>query len=122
MLSLITAIFGAIPVVGTIVSSFFNMKTQMAQISATENVSEAQISAQIITATMSDVFIRVCRDILIFFPVVWAALIGWDTIMAVPHPDLMWHVAPYPGALEYLPYAVMVFLLGNIGLNMWNRK
>lgn len=122
MLSLITAIFGAIPIVGTVVSSFFNMKTQMAQINATENVSEAQISAQIIATTMSDVFIRVCRDILIFVPVVWTALVGWDTIMAKPYPKLMWHVANYPPSLQYLPYAVMVFLIGNIGLNMWNRK
>lgn len=132
MLSLITAVLGAVPVIGTIVSSFFNMKTQMANINATRDVSEEQISAQIIAATIGDMFVRICRDIILFFGTVWFALGIWDTIIGARdktghlyHPwaaDWMWHIAEFPPQLAYLPYAVIVFLLGAVGINMWNRK
>lgn len=122
MLSIITAVLGVIPVIGTVVSSFLNMKTQMAQINATENVQEAQVSAQIIQETMGDIFVRVCRDIILFGGTVWFSLVTWDTIVAKHWPNFMWHTANYPPSVAYLPYAILVFLLGNIGLNMWNKK
>lgn len=122
MLSFITAILGVVPIIGTIVSSFFNMETQKAQINATENVAEAQVSAQIIATTMGDMFVRVCRDVILFGGTAWFSLVTWDTIVAKHWPTLMWHTANYPPSVSYLPYAVLVFLLGNIGLNMWNRK
>lgn len=122
MLSLITAVLSVIPVVGTVFSSFFNMKTQMAQISATRDVAEAQTSAEIIATTMGDMFVRVCRDIILLGGTTWFTLVIWDTIVAKRYPELMWHTANFPPSVSYLPYAVLVFLLGAIGLNMWNRK
>lgn len=132
LLSLITAVLGAIPVVGTIFSSFFNMKTQMAKINATTSIQEDQIAENNILATMGDVFVRVCRDIILAFGTTWFALGIWDTIIGARdragrlyHPwaaDYMWHIAEFPPQLSYLPYAIIVFLLGAIGINMWNRK
>lgn len=132
MLSFITAILGALPVVGTIVSSFFNMKTQMAKIDATRDVSEEQISSNIILATIGDTFVRICRDVILAFGTTWFALGIWDTIIGARdkaghlyHPwaaDYMWHIAEFPPQLAYLPYAIIVFLLGAVGINMWNRR
>jgi hypothetical protein len=47
---------------------------------------------------------------------------SWDTIVAKRWPEWRFLVAEYPPAMDYLPYAVVVFLLGNIGLNMWNKR
>lgn len=107
---------------GSIYSSFTNKQIAQIQAGTTVTVAETNASVQIIQATANDICLRILRDALILFPVVWTALVGWDTIVAKHWPKLMWHVADYPSSLSYLPYAVMVFLLGNIGLNMWTRK
>lgn len=107
---------------GSIYTSFTNKEIAKIQAGTTVTVAETNASVQIIQATMNDICLRILRDLLILFPVVWTALIGWDTIVANHWPSLMWHVAKYPPSLSYLPYAVMVFLLGNIGLNMLSRK
>lgn len=86
------------------------------------DVEEAKVSAGIISSTQDDIGLRLMRDLLCFPTVMWATLIGWDTIVAIRYPTLMFHVEKYPDSVAYLPYAVVVFLLGNIGINMWNRK
>lgn len=120
---------GWIPIIGPIIEgivSAFN-KSQDTRVAVlktnrTSDLEEAKVSAQIIETTKDDIGIRLMRDCAIFFPVVWSMLIGWDTIIAKRWPDLMWHVANYPDSVAYLPYAALVFLLGNIGINAWKRK
>lgn len=118
-----------IPLIGPIIQGFtsvfstvFNYKTAQLQAGVAVTTVETNASEAIIHDTMADIGIRILRDALILPPVVWSCLVGWDSIVAKHWPSLMWHVAAYPPSLAYLPYAVMVFLLGNIGLNMWNRK
>ncbi len=115
------------PIIQGIVSIFTKMQDTKVEVLKTERgteVEEAKVSAQIIQATQDDIGLRLMRDIMIFPVVVWTFLLSWDTIVAEStFKDWMWHLASFEktGA-PYLPYAVIVFLLGNIGINMWNRK
>lgn len=115
MLSWIPLLGPIITGISSIFSGYFLEKSQIA-------VAETQASVQIIQATNDDVCLRILRDALCLPVVVWTFLIGWDTIVAKHYPGWMFKVADYPQSVAYLPYAVVVFLLGNIGLNMWNRK
>ena len=118
-----------LPIIGPIiqgVSSIFSkwQDTKLGELTVQrqQDTEEAKVSAQIIHDTQDDIGLRLMRDGVCFFPVLWTALIGWDTIVAMRYPELQFHVANYPESVQYIPYAVMVFLLGNIGLNMWSRK
>ncbi len=126
---MLAGLLGWIPVIGPIVQgivSIFNKKmdtdVQKTTITRTNDLEEAKVSAQIIHDTQDDIGLRLMRDGVCFFPVLWSALIGWDTVIALRWPWLQFHVADYPQNVGYIPYAVMVFLLGNIGLNIWKRK
>lgn len=113
------------PIIQGIVSIFTKVEDTKVEVLKTTQgtqVEESKVSAQIIQATQDDIGLRLMRDLLCFPTVMWACLIGWDTIVAIRYPDLMFHVPSYPDSVAYLPYAVVVFLLGNIGINMWNRK
>ena len=124
---------GWIPIIGPIIQGLLNTgATIYGKFKDTElgkrvqDTEEAKISAQIIQTTNDDIGVRLSRDLIIFPIALWTGLLSWDTIIAentwISH-DWMWHVASFDrtGA-PYLPYAVITFLLGNIGLNMWNRK
>lgn len=113
------------PIIQGIASIFTKWQDTKVEVLKTERgtqVEEAKISAQIIASTQDDIGLRLMRDLLCFPTVAWATLIGWDTIVALRYPDLMFHVEKYPDSVAYLPYAVVVFLLGNIGINTWNRR
>lgn len=114
-----------IPLIGPIIqgiSSIFTsyQNTKVAEIKA--NVQAAQISEQIIKDTNDDICLRILRDAALLFPVTWSALIGWDTIVSYRWHWLMFHVGNYPQSVGYIPYAAMIFLFGNIGLNIWKNK
>jgi hypothetical protein len=109
---------GLFNIVGTVYSKFKDTQLGM----RVQEVEEAKVSAQIIHDTNDDICLRLMRDAAILPVTVWTMLIGWDTIIAQRFPEYMWHVAPYPDTVAYLPYVVLVFLFGNIGLNMWTRK
>lgn len=83
---------------------------------------ETQGSVEIIKATEQDWGIRLARDILIWPWAAWGGAIGWDSLIVKTHPDWMLHPVAVPEAVAYMPYAVIVFLLGNIGLHMWKSK
>lgn len=113
------------PIIQGIISVFLKVEdTQVAVLKTTQGtqVEEAKIASQIISTTQDDIGLRLMRDLLCFPTVVWACLIGWDTIVAARYPDWMFHVPPYPETVAYLPYAVVIFLLGNIGINTFNRN
>lgn len=123
------AFLAFLPIVGPIIQGIVSiftksMDTKVAVLKTTQGtqVEEAKVSAQIIGETQDDIGLRLMRDMLCFPTVAWATLIGWDTIVAIRYPGLMFHVEKYPDSVSYLPYAVVVFLLGNIGINMWSRK
>lgn len=118
-----------IPILGPIIEGFFGFLNKRQDNALTKfkigteaDVEDAKTSASIIEATKDDIGIRLARDILIFPTSVWGGLVGWDTIVAIRFPQLMFHVEKFPPAAEYLPYAVITFLLGNIGLNVWKRR
>lgn len=121
--------FGLIPIIGPLFKMVMGIfgkyeDTQLGKytVDGKVDVAAMQASANIIASTEDDVGVRLCRDLMIFLPSVWTALISWDTIVAIRFPGLMFHVAPYPPALEYLPYAVVTFLLGAVGMTIWGRK
>jgi hypothetical protein len=123
--------FGWIPLLGPIIqgissifSGFFNKEIAVVQAGAQVTIAETQASAQIIQATADDIGLRIMRDAMCLPIVVWVMLVSWDTIIAENSWKVyMWHVAGFDKtSVPYLPYAVITFLLGNIGLNMWNRR
>ena len=123
------SILSWLPIIGPIIEGFFgflNKKQDTAlakyQTGVTADTEDAKTSARIIEATRDDIGLRLARDIVCFPVAVWSALIGWDTIIVKKWPWLMWHVADYPTSVGYLPYAVLAFLLGNIGINAWKRR
>ena len=120
---------GWIPLLGPIIQGIVSIFTKVSdnavvnrKTDANLQIEEAKISAQIISTTQDDIGLRIMRDLVIFPVVIWAAIIGYDTIIAKRWPDWMFHIEKYPDSVAYLPYMVLVFLLGNIGLNTWKRK
>ena len=116
------SILSIIPIIGPIVQSVVNgyFSTKTAEIN--RDVSEAQVSGQIIAATEDDYLLRFVRDLYCTPAVVLTLFVGWDTLWAEHDPSMMWHVATWPNSYSWYPTSVAVFLLGNIGLNMWKRK
>lgn len=126
------SVLGWIPVLGPIIQGLFGFagkfldtKVAITQSNNSRDVSEAQVSAQIISVTNDDICLRLLRDIYCTPACIHLMLVSWDTIIAqttwVNH-SWMWHTATYPASYAWYPTTVAVFLLGNIGLNMWNRK
>ena len=119
-----------LPIIGPIIqgitsifTGYFNTKVQLKQADVQQDIAETQASTQIIQATQDDIGLRLMRDLMCFPIVLWTTLVSWDTIVALRYPEWMFHVAGFDKtSVPYLPYAVIVFLLGNIGINMWNRK
>jgi len=66
-----------------------------------------------------DISVKPARDLIIYPVAVWCALGTWDTIIAESSfSGWMFHVAKFPpGPLEYLPFAVLAYLLGNTYIN-----
>lgn len=127
------AILGFLPIIGPIIQGLFSTvsgiyskwqdtKLGTLTVQRQQDTEEAKVSAQIIHDTQDSIGLRLMRDLVCFPVVVWSTLIGWDTIVAIRYHDLMFHVEKYPDSVSYIPYAVMVFLLGNIGINMWSRR
>lgn len=120
-----------LPIIGPIIQGVISiftkkMDTDVEKLKTTRSadLEEAKVSSEIIKTTQDDIGLRFMRDLLIFPIIVWTTLLSWDTIIAESsYREYMWHLASFEktGA-PYLPYAVVVFLLGNIGINMWSRK
>lgn len=113
------------PIIQGLVSIFVkqqDVKLAEHQADVSADTEDAKTAANIIETTKDDIGLRILRDMACLPVVVWSMLIGWDTIVAVRYPDWMWHTEKYPDSVSYLPYAVLVFLLGNIGINAWKRK
>lgn len=120
---------GWIPIIGPILNFFTGIFTKYKdvqlekyKVDGTVDVEATKASVAIIESTKDSVGVRLARDILIFPPVVWTSLIVWDKIVDRKFPALVWGVSLLPDAIAYLPYAVMVFLLGNVAMNQWSRK
>lgn len=122
MLSWIPLLGPILQGISSIFTSFWNKEVQIKQAEVQENIAVTQTSAQIIKTTNDDILLRILRDLAILPVVIWSALIGWDTIIAIRYPEYMFHVANYPPSVSYLPYAVLIFLFGNIGVNIWRNK
>lgn len=114
------------PIIQGIVSIFTKSQdTKVAVLKTTmgTEVEEAKVSAQIIQSTQDDIGLRLMRDMYCFPAVAQVLLTGWDCMVAENSWKVyMWHVAKFPPSLEWYPYSVAVFLVGCIGMNMWNRK
>lgn len=129
---MLSLILGWIPILGPIVQGitgifgkFMDSKVAINAADATRDVEEAKVSAQIIQTTNDDICLRLLRDIYCTPACIHLLLVSWDTIIAetthISH-KWMWHTATYPASYAWYPTTVAVFLLGNIGLNMWKRK
>lgn len=126
---MLSAILGWIPLLGpiiqgasSIVGSIANEKVVQMQTEAQVSIAETTASVQILQAFHDDIALRIMRDAICLPVVVWTCLMGWDTIVAKHWHNLMWHTAGFPITVAYIPYIVLVFLFGNIGLNMWKRS
>lgn len=120
--------FAWLPIIGPIIQGIVSIfvKAQDVKIvqyktDADKYKAGAEASTQIIQTTEHNYGVLLSRDLVVFPASLWTALISWDTIVALRYPDLMFHVAPYPASLSFLPYAVLTFLLGTVAVNSWKR-
>lgn len=125
---MLALLLGWLPILGPIVqavTSIFSkiQDKEIVQIKADAEVTkvETESSTQIIHDTADNIGIRFARDLLIYPTIIWVDLIVWDKIVVLEHPNLVFSVADLPTSIAYLPFAVATFLLGNIGINMFNR-
>lgn len=113
------------PIIQGLTTVFIKSKdTELEKLKVDADVRKSDTNASVATleAFKDDIGIRLMRDAVCLPVVVWSMLIGWDTIVALRYPDIMFRVADYPTSVSYLPYAVLIFLLGNIGINAWKSK
>ena len=111
---------GWIPIIGPIIQGLFGMFNKLQDVTITKiqegakvDVEGIKASTQIIHDTQDDIGVRLTRDIIMFPVAIWTALISYDTIVVHDHPNWVFlTVEKYPPTLEYLPYAVITFLLG----------
>lgn len=120
---------GWIPIIGPIIDGIVSIFKKYKDVEAIKYQTDGQVSiegfkasAQIIESTKDDIGVRLLRDVALTPPVIWSSIIGWDTIVATRYPELMFHIPPYPPSVEYIPYAALVFLFGNIGINAWKKR
>lgn len=106
----------------SIVGNFTNLDAVKYQTAAQTTIAETNASVQIIQATNDDILLRIIRDLMILPGAAWFFLGGWDTIVGKNWPEWRFLVSEFPPQLAYYPYAVLVFLLGNIGLNAWKNR
>lgn len=124
---MLSILLGWLPIIGPIInglSSAFS-KTQDTKIAEIQGrTAETQAAVQIIEATKDDIGLRIARDIVIWPVCIWTALLTYDTIIAESSfKGWMFHLASFDQtSAPYLPYAVLMFLLGNIGINAWKKK
>lgn len=121
--------FGWLPIIGPIIegitgifSKWQDTKLGMKRAETEVDLGAMRASVDIINATKDDIGVRLMRDLALTGPVIWSALIGWDTIVAMRWPWLKFMVADYPTNVQYIPYAALAFLFGNVGLIYWKRK
>lgn len=122
MLSWIPLLGPILQGIGSIYTTFTSKEIAQIQATTTTTVAETQASVAIIQTNAANIGLRIITDMICAPVAVWTMLLSWDTIVAKHWPNLMWHTANYPPSVSYLPYAVLTFLLGNVGINMWNRK
>jgi hypothetical protein len=117
---------GWIPVIGPIIDGIFgylNKKQDTAveirKVEGSERIAELNQSKSILETFSTNIFINMCRDIVVFPVCVMTALVVWDYIVAIPYPNLIWGIKAIPdgSGFSWLPQSVMVFLLGNTYLN-----
>lgn len=123
------SILGWIPLLGPILQGISGLITPFTNLSATKiktaaevTIAETQASVSIIQATNDDILLRILRDAFCLPAVILTWFICWDTLWAEHAREMMWHTAALPPSYAWYPTTVAVFLVGNIGLNMWNRK
>lgn len=121
--------WGWIPIIGPIVDGIVaivkghqdtSFKTHQTDVDFDKTSVEA--SKGILETFKDDIGLRFLRDLAITPVVIWSALIGWDTIVALRWPWLKFQVADYPEGVRYIPYMVYTFLFGAIGLVYWKRR
>jgi hypothetical protein len=118
-----------IPLIGPILQGLMNTAasiyskfadTKIAGIQA--EVTDAQTAEKIIADTNDDLGLRIIRDFALVPPVLWSALIGWDTIVSLRYPWLKFHVSDYPEGVRYIPYGAFAFLFGLLGFKIWKGR
>lgn len=84
---------------------------------------EAGVTKEAFTATnaisiafISDVWVRVCRDLLMTAGTIYSVTIIWDRWIEMKYRWLVWGVKPLQGPLEYFPYILMAFFFGSAAI------
>ncbi len=107
---------------GSIYVKYKDTEAAKLQTNRTADIEEAKIGAAQVTNNQEYIGIRILTDAALVMPVIWGALIGWDTIVAIRYPWLKFNVSDYPTNVQYIPYMAYVFLFGALGMNIWKRK
>lgn len=115
-----------LPILGPIIEGTFSFlnKKEDATIKKTEvdgEVRQTEVVSSVKTLEVfkDDITVRLARDIIMFPVAIYTAVATWDYFIVLRYPELVWGVKRIPpeSGLEYLIYAVLVFLFGNLYLN-----
>lgn len=116
--------FGWIPIIGPIIDGIVTIFTKKFDLDAVKYKTDGEVDIEkvkaqthIVEAFKDQIDIRFARDILIYPPIIWTGLIVYAKIIERHYPEWVWAVNPLPESIAWLPYAVMVFLLGNAWIN-----
>lgn len=128
LLALLSSVATFIPIVGPIiegVTTIYKQKTDTKVALVKEDnaltVQEMSSANQVTSMFVSDVAVRICRDIIMFPGSIFCGTIIWDRWIELRYPDLVWGVKPLMGSMEYLPHILLLFFFGSAAL-YWMKK
>ena len=94
-----------LPLLGPIIQGLSSIFTSFSDVNI-EKIKQVEgettASVQIIHDTNDSVSLRIMRDLVCFPVVVWAGIIGWDTIVIGWWPEAFLRIVPYPESVSYL--------------------
>ena len=106
------ALLGFLPVIGTIVSGVTGYLSTRNEMKMTKDKNDLEEVKLRIENQRKDVRLQLQQDMIVFPVSAWMMLYGWDKIVAVKYPDLVWGVAPFGeyALMASLPVIVLAYL------------
>lgn len=120
-----------LPVIGPIINGIVTIFTkkqdnalETLKTTTSADVEDAKTIYSFLEVMKDDQSLKAIRNIILIGPAIWIFLLSYDTILAKSYfKDYMWGVASFEDTgAPYIPYAVMVYVLGNVGINAWKRR
>ena len=103
-----------LPLIGPLMSGVASMLTSWNQTKMAKDANDLQEIKLRIENQRKDIRLQLQQDMIVFPVSAWMMLYGWDKIIALKYPDLVWGVAPFGdyALMASLPVIVLAYLFG----------